>query len=597
MDDARILNRPQSKNAFKKKVFLFSLFILLLLSARIFFFFYSPFVYDEEEYKTGSISHVMLEGLKLPLFEYQPGDYEGGTLLYGMITAFFFTILGENYFALKCTALFTIIILGAASVIYAQKLGGKRSAWAVAILQIIAAPYLIQVTSLPWGNYAECAALTMLTLLLCHTILFEGSDGWIRILTLGFLCGLGVYIHYGYLITAAVVAVFWMFLRKNWYKELKTWAVFAAALVGFSPWLIYNLTHHFWGLQRINEGLQNSSNGSQFLHFIRRFIFLWIDDLPAGLHMRTSHEVINRLLSYCWVMAAVFSMSVLCVPILKKIIARFRNRSTNDLNLADAFKHNREILPIFYAICYSFIFAFSAYGLFPHPWQGLDPESHAHIFQLYPILILITAVFAGKTNMRAGLSYVPTCILVITGIVGNLYLLDFAHPQFARLASPGYAQNVIYVEIGSKWARSPDEISAILQKLDPDEQRSLVFGEGISLGLFYYKKPNQAFINCRKLPSNLLQYCALGVGCGFTSQHIINDIELDTVYAMTDSDLKLSVRSGMAIGHGWFGRFDHPSVAWAKEIHMPSDLPQEEYDFYKRFLQEQLGMASTKSRK
>ncbi|MCZ7584304.1 MAG: hypothetical protein M5R36_13725 [Deltaproteobacteria bacterium] len=97
---------------------------LAVIAVRVLFLCFSEFVYDEEEYKTGSIAALVMDGPPLPLLEYQPGDYEGGTFFFGLLTIPFFAALGRTFVGLKAVSLATTLLLVLCQTAWAEKARG-----------------------------------------------------------------------------------------------------------------------------------------------------------------------------------------------------------------------------------------------------------------------------------------------------------------------------------------------------------------------------------------------------------------------------------------------------------------------------------------
>ncbi len=573
-------------------------FAIALILLRLIFLLFSEYVYDEEEYKTGSIAALVMDGPTLPILEYQPGDYEGGTLFFGLATIPFFYVFGKTFVGLKALALMTTLLLGLFSVLWARKMAGNAAALFAGCLALFPIPYIIQVTSLPWGNYAETATLSALTFLIFHSFLFEKKQSYVVSVVMGFLWGFGTWVHYGYLVTPLTCLLIWHMTDAALFKSKKFFAAIASAIVGFSPWLAYNLTHHFWGMFRFSDATYAEAGRSRISLLIERAWSLLTSDLAAGMHFRFESTAFDKIISYAYEIILVATCVVFALVVARKLLGWIISLSPLPRHKTEADKDLAQAIPLIYVTAFGAAYCLSGYGLFAQTWAGFDPETHAHIFQLYPALTMVAAVVFGRLwPQKRFLVAGAFTALIIMGFLGSLAMIDFQRPQSARLRAQAWDKDVIYMEIGSKWARSHTELNALVDDVPNHAKRSMSFGAGITYGLFHIGSLHVAVDKCAALPERWWPYCRLGIGTGLSSSGQLTSDELTGEINTAQSDAQSAITTGTAIGYIWYGKLDHPAIAQAAQAPLPEALIVAEHAAWAQFLKGHLAMAQSRPKK
>ncbi|MBZ0272771.1 glycosyltransferase family 39 protein [bacterium] len=567
-------------------------FAVLFVLSRGFVLSYSEYVYDEEEYKTGSIGKLVMDGPPLPLLEYQPGDYEGGTLFFGLMTIPFFVVLGPKYLALKAMATVTGLVLGVCLILLADRIAGDRAALVAAALYLVPVPAVVQIMSLPWGNYAETAMLTMVTLVIFHDFLFEDRGTMRRAAVLGFLWGFGTWVHYGYAVTPLACLLIWHLSTRNLLADRRLWVAIACAIAGFSPWFAYNLTHHFWGLHRISDAFDTNPEAWQKPGVLSRLADLVLSDFAAGMHFRFGRESIDRAVSYAY--QGVLTAAVIAIVVAARgrlrAWGRMLYRARARLGLAE--RSLASMTPVVYIALYGAVYILTGYGLFAATWQGLDAENHAHIFQLYPMFILGAAVAGGLLYERVPrVVTLLTVFLVAFGAAGVFRFIDLSRPQFDRLRSNAYDRGVIYGEIGRKWARAPEEMNKWLAAVPPFARREMAYGAGTTYGLFYIDHLNVAVDKCEVLPKTWRPYCHLGIGTGVAASTRDDDALRAKALGVIPEKFLHAVEPGLVLGDIWFHLASAERLAVARMTSPPPELPWSERDPWRDFLQAHISAA------
>ncbi|MDP8225717.1 MAG: hypothetical protein P9L99_20320 [Candidatus Lernaella stagnicola] len=582
----------------RARITLLCLLVALVVFGRLLLLYYSEYVYDEEEYKTGSIAALIMDGPKLPLLEYQPGDYEGGTLLFGLLTVPFFALFGKTYFALKLLALTTSLFMAIFAAWFAARHGGTPAAVATGVLFVLPPAYVAQVGLLPWGNYAENATLS-LGMLVAASYLFAAKRPrlW-QYFLFGAVLGLGVWIHYGFLVTVALLALWWWVSRTSGLRHVAAAAV--GGVVGFSPWIIYNITHNWWGLGRFADAVNKSPDaGSRIVAAVKRFGMLLIDDIPAGLSFHAGTLAGTKALSYLYYVL-LLALTVTLVVLLRR---RWRDGwralwPTKPRAVSDAALWS--LAPVGFVLLYSLVYSVSDYDLFARQWGTLDAEPYCHIFALYPMLLLSAGLAVGhawRTRLRWPAATVAA-VLAIMGVVAIGGLLTPNRPQHERLRRPAYDMGVIYMEIGSKWGADHAQLTKIQRRLDGQALRSFIHGAGIKYGLDHPTSLPVALDKCAAQSDALVPYCLIGVGTGlYVGDAYLHLPQRNEVLRGSPAAARPWLTLGACVGNIWTGRADHWSCGLASAIDVAALAPEGEKDDLPGFVSGHLAMLQFRPQK
>ncbi|NLH47002.1 MAG: hypothetical protein GX444_00200 [Myxococcales bacterium] len=575
------------------------LLVLAVLADRLPLLYYSEYVYDEEEYKTGSIAALIMAGPELPLLEYQPGDYEGGTLLFGLLTIPYFLLFGKTYLALKGVALTTTVLMA----LFASWFAWRRTGWpgglATGALFLLPPAAVLQIGLLPWGNYAENAMLSLAAFLLVFRQLAAPRQTIRDYLLHGVFFGLGVWIHYGFAVTVLWLLVLWWLARPAGAGFRHGMAVLAGALVGLLPWFLYNLTHDWRGLGRLTDAVGKSTGlGRRLASGFGRLWHLWTNDLASGLHFHGFSVPAIQFLSYGYLILALFLFGM-SIAFYRRKLAEMGRALLPGSRRVEADAAFGAMFPIGFVLLYSVVFSFSDYGLLAPEWGLLDPESHAHIFILYPMLLLagglaVGAAWPGRWRYPALAALVG---LLGLGAVAYAGLLTPVRPQAERLKSNAYDRDVIYMEIGIKWGAEHERIQQIERRLSGPALQSFVFGAGIKYGLDHARQLNIAVDKCAAQPDPLLPYCWFGIGVGLYEGRQLPVEELDALVRRAPSGLQPWLILGGCTGNIWAGHPDHPLCAEASRIDVGALVPPDSAAALRQFVAGHLAMAEVRPAK
>ena len=542
------------------------LLVLLFLVIKLPFLFFSPYTIDEEEVKPGAIGYLLLTDWRLPLSQYVLGGYEGGALVVGIASIPFQALLGTTVLSYKIMALCVtlgILLLGAALL---SRIGGPLAGLLAGLLVVASPPYLTQFQFILWGNYLETVFLTLLAMYLFHGIVFEGKDAPLRPLLLGLVCGLGVFIHYGFAVTPVALLLIWYWTDHRLPARRALWLFLAGIAAGFSPWIAYNVGHGFAGMDRVSDGLAAIPLSARAAGFLDNLKNLLVRDYAMTWHFKDLGGVPGRATAYLyWAFILVGLGGMLCL-LRRSILAAIRGLvPLSRFDLPKTPETGALLVPTYLA-GYVLVFCGTDYGLLRAEWGAMDPETHAHIFiTLYFLLFALawtTARLAAK-NRWSLLLVVPP---IIMAAVGNGSLLDFSRSNREYLARDFavYADSV-YTEIGALAATNDEDWSWLVPRLEGPPLVSFYYGLGRGFGTYASGEPERAVARCNELePGEPRFLCLFGVGSGAFERYDVMAESIERGMAGLAGPERRMVLGGAAEMLFMAGFEDHPYIDEAR---------------------------------
>jgi len=235
---------------------LLSFLFLLSRVLHLLFCFPEPFT---EELHRGTIAKELIEGLKIPFFDYAADHYSGGSLVYGALTVPSFLVFGKSVFALRLTGILFQYGAFITWFLLMKRFFGRRAAFFTALLYLFSPPWLTLYSMYAMGVHAESLFFTALGLFLLFRILYDKTSLLKHAAYLGLVTGFGTYFSYQEAVSVVCFLLFWFYEDQKCLRKKEFYFFFLFFLVGFSPWFIYNGLHHFQGLTRVHEAFTYSS--------------------------------------------------------------------------------------------------------------------------------------------------------------------------------------------------------------------------------------------------------------------------------------------------------------------------------------------------
>jgi hypothetical protein len=227
-------------------------FLLLFVASRLLYVVLiepgSLLSYPSDELYEGTIAQELVMGLTLPFTKYPETNYALGTLVIGALAAGFFLLFGPTVFALKLAPLLMFTLALAVWYWTIQRYAGKRVAGYFGVLFCFSPPLLTAFSVAALGTHSESILFSALTVFFLFRMLSQEKPSPAYPVLLGLTAGLGLWFAYIYGLTLLALLGFWFWHDKGKFWRPRVLWFALGFVVGFSPWIIFNVQTHFAGL-------------------------------------------------------------------------------------------------------------------------------------------------------------------------------------------------------------------------------------------------------------------------------------------------------------------------------------------------------------
>ena len=470
------------KNVLYLLIVLFLLVRLCILQSGIFYW------HDEELYN-GTITKEILSGMNLSLFDYQYTPHNGGTIVVGLLAVPFFILFGDSYFSLKLVAvgfsLFALIIIFKVL----KKYINLKCAVIASLLFIFPPKLFTQSTLISWGAHTEAIALCFLNIFIFFEIFFseksyyfkEIKKSFLSIFSLGLSAGFSIYFAYINLYSVLLCVFFWFVLDRSFFLK-RTFVIFICGfLIGFSPWIYYNLTHSFTGLNILKT---YSPGSSRSISIFNKALKFFSSDIPLLFNFsKFNHMTIQRisLLCYFLVIAAFLTLVWKHRNSLKNIFKALIPLNRYSITPDEISKESFFLLaPVMFSIVFFFSNVSIGYSL-DEPFLTFRYLTH-----LFPFIFIILAIFLsdGCKKSKSLNSLVKMLIFFLflaIGLWGNMGIPSY-HTKIKYSDLDGFSYWRLGWTIPKKFGFDFKKYIALGEKIDPHFRHQYYYGLGFSTG-------------------------------------------------------------------------------------------------------------------
>jgi len=384
-----------------KRVFLFLLLLFLIL--RVCLILHSSHVYSAEELKQVSLAIDVLRGkLSIPFWCYLDSPHSGGSIFVSLILIPFFIILGKSYFTIKIVALvFSAVISIFVFLLLKDHYKDNEILFPLTVFFIFSTPHYLQKNIFITGNTIELLFILFLFVWLINKIVINKTRVRFSYLLLGLVAGFGLWVQYIFAIFIIGFILFWFFNQRFSIMKTKIWQFLIGFILGFSPWIIYNLIYGFPSIYadvRIPRGLFIVSS-----NFYYRFKDIFLDFLPRSFHFLSVFNIEARIFAYFLYSLFIFSL----------LVVIFKKSKSDRARKLD------------YLIVTLFISGVIIYSLFPLPvgsetsiWGSLHHDSEFYILFFQPLMFLIIILAYVRINIKV--------FNIVLYLVLALFMLQFS---------------------------------------------------------------------------------------------------------------------------------------------------------------------------
>lgn len=404
----------------KSRLILISLILLFVLLRWAMLVNFNGIFFGEELYR-GTIARELIHGLRMPFFNYRADDYSGGSLVMGIIIVPFFILFGENLFALKLAALTLFLLSLILLYLFCEKFFNRRVAAITGLLFILSPKSFSIYSFVAMGFHSESILFSIILVFLFFQIFYSQRTNFIYFFLLGLAAGFGLWFTYIFAITLISCFLFWFSFDRKFIIK-KTFCIFLFGfLIGFSPWLWFNFTHNFKGLDIIKVFLDfKAALGGNGIYPANRFkdaIRELIDKTGAGWDRIV---LLNILYFLIFFIAFCFLLWKERGSISKFIFNIFSGRNHKVFNL----KETKYSFFLVYPLVFGLIFFFTniaGYG--------------RYLIPLFPFIFLIIGFFLGRIwdnkIKKVRISVIIITILISIGII-NQASFFLNHDRFGK---------------------------------------------------------------------------------------------------------------------------------------------------------------------
>jgi len=237
---------------------------------------------DEELYR-GNVAKELITGAAFPLSDYQRSEYEGGSLVDGLLAVPLFLLFGEKLLSLKLVGLLVGTCFFILWYLFLDRFFNRRVAVWASLLFIFMSPLGMRASISSFGAQEQVGLFALLALFIFYRIFLSGENKKSLFGYLGAVCGFGMFFHYSFFPVLLAIVLFWYILDKKFFIKSEFFIFTIAFLAGLSPWIWYNLTHNFQGFIVYDHPLSYWFLHNDLLSSFLRFKDFVTVDLPGAL--------------------------------------------------------------------------------------------------------------------------------------------------------------------------------------------------------------------------------------------------------------------------------------------------------------------------
>lgn len=396
-----------------------------------------------EELHRGTLGMELLQGLKRPFLYYQTDRASGGSLMIGLLAAFFFALLGPHLIALKLAAVLFSFAAFLLLFYFMRRFFGERPALTSIFLYLLMPPAYVQVSFLAMGYHNQSTVPSMAMLYAFYRYLFLNQNR-LSLIVFGLLAGfsLSFTLITGVLTLTCLLSWFWLSRRS--FLSAHFWIFTLAFAVGALPFIAYNLSHGHDGINFMvdiffrDQGFQflGLEAAAAFIHKGWKAVEILFVKIPLSFCFPDLGRIPGELIGYLYF--------VLMGGLLIQVRRIYLNQSPRFVRV-----HNEPEVSLdsfrpmlFPMILYLFVFVFLLTLSSVEVSHG-NFEHSRYFFPLYYFLLPLIALALVSTK-RKGIYFAGLILFALLGRTG----LVFQDPFASGLRYQGYS----YTQLGARWA-------------------------------------------------------------------------------------------------------------------------------------------------
>ncbi len=442
-----------------------------------------------EELLRGIVAQELLDGAVAPIQRYQVNNFWGGSLVVSMIATVPYAIFGAKLVALRSVALVFGLACVAVLFVMLHRHASPRAAWIGAVLLAFAPPGYAMSSCTLYGTHLEAnlLALGVFWMLLEE----QRSRRGVLTLALGFSAGFALWFGTSAVVVLGVWLVHEFARDRVFFVRPRALLLLSGFLVGFAPWIRYQLVHGYSGFEIYEHGfLHHLGNGIVRGQVLEKLLVTFSSTGPLSFCFRDT-----LIVPGAWIgrglMCLAFAAVVRCAWLERARIAELSLRVLRGAERADVTQFEAPLAtPTTLSLAFLALFAVT-YAL-----STFDVAARDWIFDLRYLMppvpfVCIAMGIAGAELARHGdfarrTTNVVVIALALACVVGTLRQADPERFE-ENLAAPGTSKTQLVRFLARNFGPEPEEAVYVAQRIvgrrDPVLARELLsgFGRGVRI--------------------------------------------------------------------------------------------------------------------
>lgn len=457
----------------KYKYITLAILIMLFVILRLLILFTSiDVVYFFEEFYKGTIAKDLIEGLKMPFFDYQSDTFDGGSLLIGLLAVPFFVLFGQNLISLKLVAVCFYLGTMVLWYLFSDKFFNRKVAILTSLFFIFSPQLLTRFSLISMGYHSESIFFTIAEIFIFYQIFFNHKRSNLYFILFGLISGIGLWFAYIFFITLLTCLIFWFVFDKRFFLKRHFLIFMIAFIIGFSPWIYYGYTHNWSGMLVHGAPIFQLFSLRRIIPFLIKLGYLLTYDIRNAFFFEDALGLKGVDISTVYHLLSVISFICLLWSNRKSILMS-----------------NKEALFLFYPLVFALIYSSSSFSI-----THSDYLSYRHLVHLFPFMFMIISLLlykmsAAREKLIRIFSFAIAIILIGFGLVSNLKLIG--RSNFAQgLKYKGYSYYGLGYNVARQTTYAIDKGTKLIEKIPAQQRKFFCLGLGLGYGERLYDENN-----------------------------------------------------------------------------------------------------------
>lgn len=459
--------------------------------------------WDEELYR-GTIAKEIVEGLKVPLWDYQADRYDGGSLAVGMLAAPFFFLLGPNLFALKLVPLCFSLAILILTMLFFQRFFDRRAALLTGALWVLPPPVLTALSLSAIGSHPESFLFSIAMLFALYQFLYGRTRRLISLALFGLIAGLGFWFTSITFITTLACLASWALINHASFFSWRLLVFLGSFGVGALPWVAYNIAHQFCSIGFFTGAFLAEGSLASWINKLadvptRMAVFL-LDVLPSMFRFRPTLGIPSSLLTLAYGLLAGSLIGLFLWRQARSILPVLRASLSSGRVPSKHLEGTKPLPFLLFFFLFILVYCLSNYPLHPFPQEIFVGFRYLSPLYYFTLCLLALALHLRKRPL------LPLGVLLSLGLIGQSSLL-LNEPAGRALKYKGTSTVLLGYTWGGFLHPFPEGLGPfqrLADRFNPEQRRYLYWGLSYLLSLV--DTSEGAFGEIQKIPPEYRAY-------------------------------------------------------------------------------------------